>query len=154
MDDIHEAISSLRRNIMRIEDDQAKMGRTKAANEDVEILAKKQSDMESESRGRIQTIQSDIHAIHQVMKRLADSVEVISEDLTKHKRKTANEIEAIVEPPPVDKKKTRTRDEDGKPFLPMQLQIMLYILAGVGLMALIQNAPAAMQTIPRLGLGG
>lgn len=154
MEEVQEALSSMRRIIRRIEDEQADVARKKADNEDVEILAKKQSEMESESRGRIQNIQSDISAIHQVLKRLADSVEAISDDLTKHKRKTANEIEAIAEPAPVEKKKVRGGGDDGKPFLPMQLQITLYVLAGVGIATLIQNAPAAVRTLPHLGFGG
>lgn len=157
MDDIHEALSSVRRDLRRVEDEQAQMNRKKAANEDVEVLAKKQSEMESEHRSKLQTIQSEMHALNQNLKRLADGIEAIGDELLKHKRKTANELEALAEGPtaPTEKRKGgKSEDGTSKPFVPMQLQITLYVLAGIGLMALIQNAPAAMQTLPRFGLGG
>ncbi|MGH3055950.1 MAG: hypothetical protein ACRDL7_13330, partial [Gaiellaceae bacterium] len=104
-----------------------------------------------------QSLSSSLHALNENVKRLADAYETLSEDHTRHKRKVASEFEAINEPV-VKEKPAKGKDDakDGmpRPFIPMQLQITLYILAGVGLMALIQNAPAAMNTLPRFGLGG
>lgn len=149
MDDTHEALSAVRRDLRRLEDEQAQINRKKASNEDVEVLSKKQSDMESENRTKLHSIQSELHTVSESLKRLVTAVDQISEDLLRHKRKTATELEDIATPPKLDKK-----ERSDKPFIPMQLQVTLYILAGVGLMALIQNAPAAMQTLPRFGLGG
>lgn len=154
MDDVHDALASVRRDIRRIEDEQAQIGRKKADNEAVEIVAKKQSQSETENRERFQTIQSELSAFNNNLKRLVEAVEALSEDHAKHKRKTASELEEIQTAPIKTKEAKRERDGE-KPFLPMQLQIGLYILAGVGLMALIQNAPAAMRTIPHIpGFGG
>jgi len=155
MDDVHDAITAVRRDLRRIEDDQAQMNRRKADNEDVEVVAKKQSQVESENRERFQSIQSGMSAMNDNLKRLADAVEALSDDHVKHKRKTASELEEIQSAPAKTKDERKERERETKPFLPMQLQIALYILAGVGLMALIQNAPAAMRTIPHIpGLGG
>lgn len=151
MDDTHEALSAVRRDQRRMEDDIALLGRKKAANEDVELLAKKQSEIESEHRSKMQSIQSELHSLNDNFRKLVTAYETLADDLTKHKRKTASELEEIAAPP---KGKDEKKDRHDKPFLPMQLQVSLYILAGVGLMALIQNAPAAMQTLPRFGLGG
>lgn len=149
MDEMHEALSSVRRDLRRLEDDQAQLNRKKANNDDVEVVAKKQSDMESENRAKLQTIQSELHTLNGSFNKMVQLIEGLSEDLSRHKRKTATELEEI-QTPAKDGKPGRAE----KPFLPMQLQITLYILAGVGLMALIQNAPAAMRTIPNLHLGG
>lgn len=152
MDDTHEAISAVRRDLRRIEDEQGLLSRKKASNEDVEVVAKKQSDLESDYRSKLQTVQSELHALNENVRRLVTAVETLSDDLTKHKRKTANDIEEIAAPAKGKApKEEKMRVE--RPFIPVQLQITLYILAGVGLMALIQNAPAAMSTIPHLSFG-
>lgn len=153
MDDTQEAISALRRSVRRLEDEQAEYNRKKASNEDVEMLSKKQSDMETESRAKLQSIQSELHSINESVRKLVSAFEALSDDLTKHKRKTASELEEIATPSKKEEAAVAPAKVD-KPFIPMQLQITLYILAGVGLMALIQNAPAAMNTLPRFGLGG
>lgn len=153
MDDTHEALSAMRRDLRRVEDDQALLSRKKAANEDVEMLAKKQSEMESEHRSKLQTIQSELHTLNDNFRKLVTAYETLADDLTKHKRKTASELEEISTPAKA-KEAADKKPKDERPFLPVQLQITLYILAGVGLMALIQNAPAAMTTLPRFGLGG
>lgn len=153
MDDTHETISALRRDLRRIEDEQALLSRKKASNEDVEMLSKKQSDMESENRSKLQSIQSELHTFNDNFKKLVSAIDALSEELTKHKRKTASEIEEIATPVKGKDGKPEKNKED-RPFLPIQLQITLYILAGVGLITLIQNAPAAMTTLPRFGLGG
>jgi hypothetical protein len=156
MDDVHESISSIRRDLRRLEDEAALVARKKASNDDVEVIANKQAAMETETRGRLQNLQSKVDSIDEFMRRIATGVEAISDDLTKHKRKTANEFEELVTTPAKaeSRKGDKSKDDMPRPFLPMQLQITLYILAGVGLMALIQNAPAAITTIPRLSFGG
>lgn len=154
MDDTHEALSSIRRDLRRVEDEQALLNRKKASNEDVEMLSKKQSDMETESRAKLQSIQSELHSMNDSIRKLVTAFETLSDDLTKHKRKTASELEEIATPAKKEKDGTDKKDKSDRPFIPMQLQITLYILAGVGLMALIQNAPAAMHTLPRLSFGG
>lgn len=137
-----------------MEDEQAQMNRRKADNDGVEIIAKKQSQGETENRERFQTIQAEMSAMNGNLKRLVEAVEALSEDHAKHKRKTASELEEIQAAPAKAKDVKDTKERENKPFLPMQLQITLYVLAGVGLMALIQNAPAAVQTMPKLGFGG
>lgn len=155
MDDTHEALSAIRRDLRRVEDDQALLSRKKASNEDVEMLSKKQSDMETESRNKLQSIQSELHSMNENFRKLVTAFEALSDDLTKHKRKVANELEEVAAPTKAKGAEGKDKgDRADRPFLPMQLQITLYILAGVGLMALIQNAPAAIMTIPRLSLGG
>jgi chromosome segregation ATPase len=151
MDDVREALSSVRRDQRRIEDEMAQINRKKASNDDLEVIANKQSSMESEGRDRYQSLASSLHALNENVKRLADAYETLSEDHTRHKRKVASEFEAINEPITKENPaKDKDKGGDSKPFLPMQLQITLYVLAGVGLMALIQNAPAAMRTLPHI----
>lgn len=154
MDDVHEALSAVRRDQRRIEDDIAQLSRKKASTDDFELLSKKQGDTETEHRAKMQSVQSELQALNENFRKLFVAIEAISEDLTRHKRKTANELEEIASP--AKGKLGRAKDDSDekakpdRPFLPMQLQITLYVLAGVGLMALVQNAPAAMRTLPHI----
>ena len=157
MDDTHDAISTVRRDVRRVEDDLADFNRKKASNDDVGMIAAKQSALETDFRQQKQSSDAALEEIRSYMKRLSSSLEMISDELVRHKRKTATDIEELSTTPIKGKGNGHKEDRPPKevrPFLPMQLQITLYILAGVGLMALIQNAPAALNTIPRLSFGG
>lgn len=154
MDDVHEALSAVRRDQRRIEDDVALLNRKKASTDDFELLSKKQNDTETEHRTKMQSVQSELQTLNENIRKLVTAVEALSEDLTRHKRKTANELEEIASPAKGKGGKSKDDSDDkpksDRPFLPMQLQITLYVLAGVGLMALVQNAPAAMRTLPHI----
>lgn len=143
MSDTHEEINAMRRDMRRIEDDIADIGRKKANTADIEPVVAKQSALETFTRTRLEALHSDNEDIRNILKRMAESLTSIDDRLTKHKRETDAEIQTVK----VDKPPQRTT--------PVQLQIALYILAGVGLLALMQGAPQALITMfPSMARGG
>ena len=146
MADINEDINAMRRDMRRIEDDIADVGRKKANVIDIEPVVAKQSALETFTRTRLEALHSDNEDIRNILKRMAESLASIDDRLTKHKRETDTELQAV--------KVEKVEKPIGRPA-PLQLQIALYILAGVGLLALMQGAPQMLLTIfPGMARGG
>lgn len=147
MSEIDEELSALRRAVRKIEDDQAEIARKKPNNSDIEPIVAKQTALETFMRTRMEALHSDNEDIRAHLKRMAESLTSIDDKLAKHKRETDAELQSVkVEQAPklVPQRST-----------PMQLQIALYVLAGVGLLALLQGAPQALLSIfPSIARGG
>lgn len=155
MDDVRDELSATRRDIRRIEDDIADIARKKAATEDVELVARKQSAIESDVKTRLASLHSDNEDLRTIMKRMADSLAVIEEKFTKQKREADSEIQDVkkdVAAVKADKKPTESTS--ATKGMPPQWMAALYVLAGVGLLALLQGAPQALLTMfPNLRSG-
>jgi len=135
MTDTQEDINALRRGVRKIEDDLADIARKKPNNTDIEPIVAKQTALEVFARTRLEALHSDNEDIRNILKRMAESLTSIDDRLTKHKRDTDSEIQSVkTEKPP---HMTQQRS------MPVQMQIALYILAGVGILALMQGAPQA-----------
>ena len=144
MTDTQEDINALRRGVRKIEDDLADMARKKPNNTDIEPIVAKQNALEVFARTRLEALHSDNEDIRNILKRMAESLTSIDDRLTKHKRDTDTEIQAVK----VDKPQSLPQRS-----APLQLQIALYVLAGVGLLALLQGAPQALLSIcPSMGM--
>lgn len=155
-DDLREEQSAIRRALRRIEDEVSDLGRDKADQKDVRPIVEKQSSLETDMRAGFLRLASDNDDIRRILKGMVETLSHLDDRVTKVKRDTADELQAVKSAPMTDRsgKGEKSKDDMPRPFLPMQLQITLYILAGVGMMALIQNAPAALNTIPRMTFGG
>lgn len=133
-----EEISAMRRDMRRIEDDLADIARKKANNTDVEPVVAKQTSLEAFTRTRLEALHNDNEDIRNILKRMAESLTSIDDRLTKHKRDTDTELQSVKQPvaPSAPPKTPGTG-------LPIQIQIIMYILIGVGILALLQSAPNA-----------
>ena len=99
-------------------------------------------------RARLSAIQSENDEVRNILKRMAESLTSIDDRLTKFKRDTDSEIQAVKSP--ID-----TREKRGRGNIPLQLQFLLWLFAGVGLLALLQGAPQALLSVfPTLARGG
>lgn len=146
MSDIQEDINAMRRDMRRIEDDIADVGRKKANVVDIEPVVAKQSALETFTRTRLEALHSDNEDIRNILKRMAESLASIDDRLTKHKRETDTEIQAV---------KIEKVEKPASRPVSLQLQVALYILAGVGLLALMQGAPQMLLTIfPNMARSG
>jgi len=132
-DETREEISAMRRDMRRLEDDIADIGRKKANNGDIEPVVGKLNAMEVFTRTRLEALHNDSEDIRNILKRMAESLASIDDRLTKHKRETDNEIQSVKTEKPLLQQRA----------MPMQMQIALYVLAGVGILALMQGAPQA-----------
>lgn len=145
MDDTREELSALRRDQRRIEDDVAELGRKKSNNADIEPIVAKQNAMDVFTRTRLEALHNDNEDIRNILKRMSESLSSIDERLTRHKRDTDTEIQSVK----IEKPAQHQRQ------MPLQLQIALYVLAGVGILALLQGAPQALLSIfPSMARGG
>jgi len=139
MDDIHDReTSAIRRSIRRIEDDVAELERKKAGHVDVEPLATKQADMDSFMRTRLNTIQAENEETRRILNNICVTLATIDDRLIKLKRDTDTEVQLLKTPalPPVPAKAPGSG-------LPIQIQIIMYILIGVGILAILQSGPGA-----------
>lgn len=138
MGEVLEEISAMRRDMRRIEDDLADIARKKANNADVEPVVAKQTSLEAFTRTRLEALHNDNEDIRNILKRMAESLTSIDDRLTKHKRETDTELQSVKQPvvPTVPAKVPGAG-------LPVQIQIIMYILIGVGILALLQSAPNA-----------
>jgi erythromycin esterase-like protein len=145
MSDTDEELSALRRAVRKLEDDQAETARKKPNNSDIEPIVAKQNALEVFTRTRLEALHSDNEDIRHILKRMAESLASIDDRLTKHKRETDTELQSVKIEKPMPPQRTT----------PLQLQVALYVLAGVGLLALMQGAPQALITIfPSMARGG
>jgi predicted nucleic acid-binding Zn-ribbon protein len=145
MSEVDEEVSALRRGVRKIEDDIAEIGRKKANNTDIEPVVAKQNALEVFTRTRLEALHSDNEDIRNILKRMAESLASIDDRLTKHKRETDNELQSV---------KIEKPTQAQRP-MPVQLQIALYVLAGVGILTLMQAAPQALLSIfPSVARGG
>lgn len=148
MSEYEEEMSALRRAVRKLEDDQAETARKKANNTDIEPVVAKQTALEVFTRTRLEALHSDNEDIRNTLKRMADTLASIDDRLTRHKRETDSELQSVKTekaPPPPPPQRS----------MPLQLQVTLYVLAGVGLLALMQGAPQALITIfPSMARGG
>jgi hypothetical protein len=146
MDDTREELSALRRDQRRIEDEVADLGRKKSNNADIEPIVAKQNAMDVFTRTRLEALHNDNEDIRHILKRMSESLASIDERLTKHKRETDTEIQSV--------KVEKPAHQAPRP-MPVQMQIALYVLAGVGILALMQGAPQALLSIfPSMARGG
>lgn len=148
MSETDEELSALRRAVRKLEDDQAEIARKKPNNADIEPIVAKQNSLEVFTRTRLEALHSDNEDIRNILKRMADSLASIDDRLTRHKRETDTELQSVkLEKSPTSAPPPRS--------MPLQLQVTLYVLAGVGLLALMQGAPQALITIfPSMARGG
>jgi len=137
MDEAREEMSALRRDLRRVEDDLADIARKKPNNSDIEPIVAKQNAMEVFTRTRLEALHNDSEDIRNILKRMADSLASIDDRLTKHKRDTDTEIQSVKTEKPAQQAQQAQRS------VPVQMQIALYVLAGVGILALMQGAPQA-----------
>ena len=145
MDGTHEEISAMRRDMRRLEDDLADIARKKANNVDIEPVVAKQNAMEVFTRTRLEALHNDSEDVRNILKRMAESLASIDDRLTRHKRETDTEIQSVKIEKPL---------QAARP-MPLQMQIALYVLAGVGILALMQGAPAALLSVfPAMARGG
>lgn len=146
MDDTREELSALRRDQRRIEDEVADLGRKKSNNADIEPVVAKQNAMDVFTRTRLEALHNDNEDIRHILKRMSESLASIDDRLTKHKRETDTEIQSV--------KVEKPAQQPPRP-MPVQLHIALYVLAGVGILALMQGAPQALLSIfPSMARGG
>ena len=123
MDGTHEEISAMRRDMRRLEDDLADIARKKANNVDIEPVVAKQNAMEVFTRTRLEALHNDSEDVRNILKRMAESLASIDDRLTRHKRETDTEIQSVKIEKPL---------QAARP-MPLQMQIALYVLAGVGI---------------------
>jgi len=148
MSETDEELSALRRAVRKLEDDQAETARKKPNNSDIEPIVAKQNSLEVFTRTRLEALHSDNEDIRNILKRMAESLASIDDRLTRHKRETDNELQAVK----VDKPAQQQQPQ--RP-MPVQVQIALYVLAGVGILTLMQAAPQALLSIfPSVARGG
>lgn len=141
-DDVQDALGDLRRGLRRVEDDTIATLRKKAPLEDVELLARKQSEMETETRGRLQSILSEMHAVNENIRRLTEAVEALAEDHKRLKRTTAEELDEV-RPRSKKDKGDNGRGFSG-PMFPPYVMYALFLLAGIGLLALMNSSPGSL----------
>jgi len=133
-DEIRDSIKRLRREVTDVSDAIVSFGKKKANTDDVEAVNRKLSGLEDETRVKYATIHSDNQEIRHSLRQLIEAVDALRVELSHHKRDTAEEL----------KVKSKQDDQSRNFGTPLRLQIFLYVLAGVGLLAVMQGAPQAL----------
>ena len=140
-DEIRDRLKRFQREMTDLSEELVIFGKRKANADDVEVVARKLGVLEEEVRIKFGTIHSDNQEIRHALRTLIESVDALRVDLAHHKRDTNEELKSV-KPKPEDAQRFAT---------PFRLQIVMYVLVGVGLLAVMQGAPQALlQIFPAL----
>jgi len=123
-EDISERLKALKRDLREMQEEVEALRKRKANGADVEQIADKLSNLETEMRSKMATLQSGNQEIHHAVKSLIEAIDALRADLNHHKRDTAEELAA--------KSKNSVWE---------RIPPWAFLLMGVGLLALLQLGP-------------
>jgi hypothetical protein len=126
-DDYHARIAAMRRDLTQLEQDTSDLRKKKASHDDFEVMSKRVSNFESEQREKTQNMQSDIHEIRRLVNSLIESVDTLSENLTRHKKEVSAPSASL---------------NLNSVSLWERIPKWMYFLMGIGLLALLQQGPS------------
>lgn len=131
MEEFHSRLTAMRRDMSTLETDVGDLRKKKANEDDLDVIAKKLSAVETESRERSQTLHADINDLRRAMLNLGEAVNNLNDSLTRHKRDF---------PAPSATLNTSVS-------LWERIPKWMWLLVGVGALALLQEGPAWLEKL-------
>lgn len=132
-EDFSERFKALRRDIRDVQEDLEALRKKKANGEDVEQIAKKVSDIESEMRNRFASLQSGNSEIIGSVRKLTEAVEQLRSEVANQKNQF------------------NTLQETNKGSVWARIPLFAWILMAVGIFAVLQLGLDRWAEIQRLG---